>query len=87
MLESLLLPSYDDALDINSPANAPRPRVHAPRRGSVAACICGFTLDSLLLKDDALLRQHEQMVKGNSTSPDEVFVENKIQKTIESARA
>lgn len=82
MLESLLLPSYNDAVeDKSGPRLTGLPRSDNPARLGCNAveCVCGFTLERLLEKQHApLLKAHEDTAREDIVPSDEVFIANKI---------
>ncbi|KAH7098647.1 hypothetical protein BKA62DRAFT_660561 [Auriculariales sp. MPI-PUGE-AT-0066] len=79
MLESLVLPSYEDA----QAAEDVSPKKHYHGHGRVVECVCGLTLEKLLCKQCAsMLKDHaDAAVVGVQGSSDDVFVRNKIMST------
>ncbi|EJD55551.1 hypothetical protein AURDEDRAFT_109835 [Auricularia subglabra TFB-10046 SS5] len=80
MLESLLLPSYNDAVEDKSGPTSFATANSRPRLGCNAVeCVCGFTLERLLQKQHApLLKAHEDTAREDVVPSDEVFIANKI---------
>ncbi|KAH7098667.1 hypothetical protein BKA62DRAFT_712618 [Auriculariales sp. MPI-PUGE-AT-0066] len=78
MLESLLLPSYNEVQDASDLADGLRGRDY--RLGCSIQCLCGYTLDKLLSKQHApVLKAHMDAAAGNDHGgSDEIFASNKI---------
>lgn len=80
MLESLLLPSYSEALHEVAPQNIPEDEKRRRARFNCSTgCLCGFTLERLLLKTHApILKAHEETGNGDAAASNAVFKANKI---------
>ncbi|KZV98613.1 hypothetical protein EXIGLDRAFT_763295 [Exidia glandulosa HHB12029] len=85
LLESMLLPSYTDAV---GDGDGTRPqgkdsKARDYRFNCTMECTCGFTLERLLTQTHApILKAHEDTANGNITPSEEVFIANKISQPV-----
>lgn len=79
MLESVILPPYDNSVGDSLGDDGGGRRGRGPRFGCPGECVCSFTLDRLLAKQHSqMLREHESATRPDATTSDALFIANKV---------